>query len=746
MIRELVYTSAPKGLKPGSQGFCTVAATKGLPDLVRERIEGLSGYRVAFPAHSAQAGLNPVAWSHLVWNLGGTRQHLLSRVGYAGLDFEGRINKIAHHLLLDAADIPPGGPAWLMSQPGVMRPDWDGRVGWLPADRPLPRGDFPPRRCLAWERACGDAGWAGVLAESFLSEPTRPVYLEFTPGRDLLPLLAEAIALLPAGKRWDVTFSTYFTGLPPDVSCHWRGVLRDSPEALHARLSPGTKVIPVAPGGHAPAASTLGFVSFARTGTSPATAAVPSAEADPGLKHAEWGLSADPGFGDSVAHYAVVEDEEHGNRRKISPHHRDPRKPPPLFRQTGAVRTRWWPWMAAAVLALMIGAGGGWWLWGRSTSAPVSVASSGGVTEESKLGARPNPVAAEVRGPNHEDGGEPAEVDKPAVAIPAENESVPMQNPGSSDPTNENESTNLSSKDHAARADGGLAIGVVQACLDLDSGSSVVESVFRGIDDDALRLELHGWSDAPATGRKWELSGRKLIAERKESGLSGKNDGLSFKFFIDKGSLVCEYDQAAKDRMRDSFDAMKQCYLAVYHVGQNSGKEKICGVIWMKQKVQLGKVSVTREGGADFKKIELLEGDDYVLKIRKVDCFAFGLFSSRRPYFVLAPVQLASDLPYAPVGPFLTLGVVQYDKKKKSIEWNRLDKTIVGMIDNHRMDQFRSGKPVRLCDVVLCKEHTIGGEKLVREVGELTLEFSPSKPRMGRPLSSSPVKQQGKTE
>ena len=32
MSHELVYTSAPRGLKPGSKGFCTVACTADLPE------------------------------------------------------------------------------------------------------------------------------------------------------------------------------------------------------------------------------------------------------------------------------------------------------------------------------------------------------------------------------------------------------------------------------------------------------------------------------------------------------------------------------------------------------------------------------------------------------------------------------------------------------------------------------------------------------------------------------------------
>ena len=103
---------------------------------------------------------------------------------------------------------------------------------------PFPREKCLSRRLHSLEQATGDAGWAGVLAEAFLADPRRLVYVIHDPGDDLLPLFAEAQGLLPAQRRWDLTFSTYFTSLPQGQSCVWRGVVRGSPEALQAsRLS-----------------------------------------------------------------------------------------------------------------------------------------------------------------------------------------------------------------------------------------------------------------------------------------------------------------------------------------------------------------------------------------------------------------------------------------------------------------------------------------------------------------------------
>ena len=59
MSQELHYTSVPRGLKPGSRGFCTVAATPHLPGPLVERLEALSGYQPVFPPHDPSAAAQP---------------------------------------------------------------------------------------------------------------------------------------------------------------------------------------------------------------------------------------------------------------------------------------------------------------------------------------------------------------------------------------------------------------------------------------------------------------------------------------------------------------------------------------------------------------------------------------------------------------------------------------------------------------------------------------------------------------
>ncbi len=245
MSHELYYTSLPAGLKPGSNGFCTVAATAGLPAATAQRLEMLSGYRDLYPPGDPRADRNPVAWSHWRLSPGVRAPSLLSRVGSAGMDYTGRANTFAHHLLLEPAEQPPAGPAWLLSQPGVLDPAWTGVPRTIPAGRTVPRADDPPAVCDAWAAAAGDPGWAGVLAATAAADAPRVAYLIYDPaaGHDPLALLRQAMALLPPARRWPVAFTTYFTDLPAGLACHWRCCVAGTPAAKDARRNATSGVV-----------------------------------------------------------------------------------------------------------------------------------------------------------------------------------------------------------------------------------------------------------------------------------------------------------------------------------------------------------------------------------------------------------------------------------------------------------------------------------------------------------------------
>ena len=264
MLQELIYTSAPAGLKPGSQGFCTVACTTGMPPNLAKLLETISSYRHVFMPPHPNAGQNPVSCSHLLLSLGGVPWHILSHTADSGLDFTQRVNNISHHLVFDKAEQHEAGPAAVLTQFPFLA-SWNQKPVILPANKKLPTISSQTQGCDQWSVLTGDAGWGGVLAETALSK--RPVSIIFRPGMDMLPLVGEAMALLPPELRWQITFSTYCCNLPNGTGCQWKCILASSPEMAQVRHTANTLVIDLTQPLGAPPDGSL--VEAARTGKPP---------------------------------------------------------------------------------------------------------------------------------------------------------------------------------------------------------------------------------------------------------------------------------------------------------------------------------------------------------------------------------------------------------------------------------------------------------------------------------------------
>jgi len=262
--QELLYTSTPTGLKSGSRGFSTVLCTAGMASNISTRLEALSGYRHVFAPQDPQASLNPVSWSHLRLTINGQPTSILSRTTAYGVDYSGRTNKLAHHVVPSPTELAQAGPAWLLLQSSWVRTDWDGSCQ-TPASGPaLPSGSQPVAICQRWQQTTGDAGWGGVLAETIASPASKPLWIVFSidQSTQLLSLINESIALLPISQRWRATFSTYYTNLPPEIDCKIRCVLVGTEEA---KLAPArgavidlTKTLAIPP--------SSAYVETARTG------------------------------------------------------------------------------------------------------------------------------------------------------------------------------------------------------------------------------------------------------------------------------------------------------------------------------------------------------------------------------------------------------------------------------------------------------------------------------------------------
>lgn len=281
MGQEILYTSAPQGLRPGASGFCTVCSTAGMEPNLAEFLEGFSGYPHPFKPPDPRTKENPVNYSHVLWTIGGQRYSILSRVADAGLDYTGRTNLLAHHVALPRreADRCPGGPAWVLAQDDFSITKWDGQLKTIPGQKPATT-EKPLSKCVAWEQAAGDAGYAGILAESVKDKGGRPVVVIYPSHCDTLALLVEALSLLPPEKRWNVTFATLYSRIYSSFDCQWRFVFHESAEARAAKRDPQSLVLDLTKGALPPARGGE-LVKLAREGVRAQQAAAPQSAARP---------------------------------------------------------------------------------------------------------------------------------------------------------------------------------------------------------------------------------------------------------------------------------------------------------------------------------------------------------------------------------------------------------------------------------------------------------------------------------
>ncbi len=258
---ELVFTSASRGLRRGASGFCTVAATDGIPRALQDKLESLSGYRHTEAAHGHKP---PVNYSHLTVRIQRNIYHVVSRIGDPGMDYSGRSNKIAHHLALTSAELSnfSQGPSPLFSDHNFWHESWDDDPETLDPGR-LPRSNAEILNGFStWEQVFGDAGWAGVMGHG-VADGMKSVSVIVPDTENTLTLLNEALQLVPLDDRWNVCFSTYYSRHVSGMQCHWRFVLDGTSEArkLRARVQ-GLLIDPIGSAGRIPEGNV--FVEAAR--------------------------------------------------------------------------------------------------------------------------------------------------------------------------------------------------------------------------------------------------------------------------------------------------------------------------------------------------------------------------------------------------------------------------------------------------------------------------------------------------
>ena len=241
MIYELLVTSVKRALQAGRSGFAPVMRTRGMHPDLQSRLEALSGYRHDFTQGDPR---NSVLLSHSVIESTAGKFSVLSRIVDAGSDHSGRSNKLAHHLALDGSEIrsatgsSPAVTLMGLERSGTFATQWNSEPNEKNPGQSISFPPTEPAQCRDWERYAGDAGWAGVLIDRALRG--QPTWIICGRGTHILPLFAEALALVEPARRWGISFTTHAI---TTTGFLWMVALDGSPEAQIARAQNRIPVI-----------------------------------------------------------------------------------------------------------------------------------------------------------------------------------------------------------------------------------------------------------------------------------------------------------------------------------------------------------------------------------------------------------------------------------------------------------------------------------------------------------------------
>jgi len=241
MPQQLIYTSAPRGLVAGRSGHCTVARSAAMRDALMLQLEKLSYYQHL----SLSGGQDRPIFAFRMIDIRGSRFHVLSRIQDAGLDFTGRTNFIAHHLVATPEEI-----RQLPTPPVIFR-DWSGWVkSWTKDPQLLENEDWSSLKVLlgkafvpaeTWQRITGDAVSGYGLLEARAGASFRA---DDQPDETVLQLIAESMELLEVRDprrdfrttAWQYTFTTSMQEQDNPADFRWRCIHSDNPAA--SRFTP----------------------------------------------------------------------------------------------------------------------------------------------------------------------------------------------------------------------------------------------------------------------------------------------------------------------------------------------------------------------------------------------------------------------------------------------------------------------------------------------------------------------------
>jgi hypothetical protein len=236
MPQQLIYTSAPRGIVAGRSGHCTVARSALMREALMLQLEKFCYYQHL----SLSGGRERPIFSCRIVDIRGTRFHVLSRIQDAGLDFTGRTNFIAHHLVFTPEEIRkyPTPPVILRDWPGWAR-------SWTKEPQLLENENWNDLAALAgksnipaqtWRRVTGDAVNGYGLLETRAGASFR---VDDQADEIILELIAESLELLEVRDprrdfrtaTWNYTFTTSMQEQDNPADFRWRCIHSDNPAA-----------------------------------------------------------------------------------------------------------------------------------------------------------------------------------------------------------------------------------------------------------------------------------------------------------------------------------------------------------------------------------------------------------------------------------------------------------------------------------------------------------------------------------
>jgi hypothetical protein len=246
MPQQLIYTSAPRGVVAGRSGHCTVARSAAMREALMLQLEKLSYYQ-----HLSLSGgrERPIYCCRLL-DLRGSRYHVLTRIQDAGLDFTGRTNFLAHHLVFTPEEV-----RQFASPPAILR-HWPGWVSSWAKDPELfesenwssltavARATAP---ALQWQQITGDAinGYGLLEARAGIA-----FHVDEITDEQILALFAESLELLEMrdprrdfrASAWQYTFTTSMQEQDNPADFRWRCLHSDNP-AANRFAAPDTRAL-----------------------------------------------------------------------------------------------------------------------------------------------------------------------------------------------------------------------------------------------------------------------------------------------------------------------------------------------------------------------------------------------------------------------------------------------------------------------------------------------------------------------